>query len=212
MSPLRKSADAPSAEAAPPGGLDAFREALTSAEPGTRRQAAVDLGTVSQEDQGQAISALLAALAVETVPGVQDALLGQLARHDRPEVAAGLVPYLASEDATMRNGVVGALARIPQAMLLYLPSLLQDQDPDVRILTVMVLAQMEVPEAESWLTEIALHDTNHNAVAAAIGELVPIAGARCTDTLVAAGEKFPQDPFIQFTVKRSLATIAGGGS
>jgi len=210
MSPLRKTAEAPPPPA-PPAGLEALRAALVSADPETRRGAALDLGVLSEPEQGQAISALLTALAVETVPGVRDAVLAQLARHDRPEVAAGLVPYLASEDATVRNAVVGALARIPQAMLLYLPGLIQDQDPDVRILTVMVLAAMDVPEAESWLTRIALHDTNNNAVAAAIGELVPIAGARCVETLATARDRFPQDQFIQFTVRRSLATIAGEG-
>jgi len=215
MSPLRKARpddgpeDRPDASPGPgePDGrpLDAVLAELTGDDPELRRRAVLLLA-----DRPGALPALIARVGVEPDRTVLEALCTQLARHDRPEVVDGLVRHLASDDAGLRTVVVDVLARTPTATARRIPQLMADPDPDVRILTVMMLGQLRLAEVEGWLAELVRTDPHPNVVSAAIGELALLAGERSEADLDAARARFPADPFIAFAVTRALAAADRG--
>lgn len=171
-------------------------------DPEARRRAALDLG-----EHPDGAAALVARVGVETDPAVRDAVLTQLARLDLPEVATGLLPYLASDDAPLRNAVVSALAAMPASVPALVPSLLGNPDPDVRILSIMVVAGLRVPQVEGWLCQIIENDWHANVVAAAVNELVPLAGPEAIEVLDGVPSRFPDDPFLAFTVSAAVKRL-----
>jgi hypothetical protein len=149
----------------------------------------------------------VARLGVEADQRVRDALCTQLARYDLPEVVDGVIEHLACDDAGLRNAVAELLAKTPKATARRVPALLADPDPDVRILTVMVLSSLRLAEVEEWLTGLVRNDPDPNVVSAAIGELVALIGAESEQLLYAARDRFPTDPFITFSVTRALTAL-----
>jgi HEAT repeat protein len=180
--------------------MDGLLAQLADGDPERRRRAVLDLA-----ERPEALPALVRQLGVEPDRVVRDAICTQLARHDLPAVVDGLIEYLASDDAGLRNAVAGVLSMTPAATSRRVPELLVDPDPDVRILTVMVLGALRLPEVEGWLADLVATDQHANVVSAAIGELAPIAGGRCEAALLAARQRFPDDPYIGFMVTRALA-------
>ena len=191
----------------PPGerDLDALLAQLVADDPERRRHAVIDLA-----DADGALPALLGRVGVETDRSVREAICTQLARHDVPLVVDSLVAHLASDDAGLRNAVAEVLAKTPRSTAARVPQLLADPDPDVRILTVMVLGTLRLAEVEGWLADLARSDEHPNVVAAAIGELTAIAGDRCEPVLNAVRRRFPDDPFIAFAVNRALSDLDAG--
>ena len=171
-------------------------------DPEARRRAALDLG-----EQPDGAAALVARVGVETDPAVRDAVLTQLARLDLPEVATGLLPHLSSDDAALRNAVVSALAAMPRSVPALVPSLVANPDPDVRILSIMVIAGLRVPQVEGWLCEVIEGDLHANVVAAAVSELVPLAGPEAVEVLEGVPARFPDDAFLAFTVNAAVKRL-----
>nr|BFE59870.1 hypothetical protein GCM10020063_043960 [Dactylosporangium thailandense] len=198
----RQAADAP-----PPAEEGTARQRLEDADPERRRRAALDL-----EGDAVAAPALLARVPAEPDPAVRDAVLTTLAALDHADVAAGLAPHLRSDDAALRTAVAGALAAMPASVPALLPTLLADPDHDVRIMTAMILADLPHPGAAEWLAEIVAADPHPNVAAAAIDALLPMAGPEHADVLRAARDRFPDDPFLRFTVDAALPDLQEAGT
>ncbi|MER7006099.1 HEAT repeat domain-containing protein [Dactylosporangium sp. NPDC000555] len=175
---------------------------LTDPDAEIRRRAALGLDGVAE-----AVPALLARVPVETDPAAREAVLTTLAALDRADVAAGLVPHLASDDAALRTAVSGALAAMPASVPALLPALLANPDHDVRIMTAMVLADLPHPGAADWLAGIVATDTHPNVVAAAVDALLPMAGPGHVEVLAAVPARFPGDPFLRFTIDAALPAL-----
>ena len=175
---------------------------LDSPDPERRRKAALCLDGVAE-----AVPALFDRLAVETEPAVRDALLTPLAGQDTDAVAIGLAGHLASEDPGLRTAVAEAMAAMPESVPVLMPDLLTDPDHDVRILTVMVLANLQHSEVDSWLVAMIRDDPHPNVVTAAIGALLPSAGAEHATLLQDALRRFPDDPFLCFIVKTAMPRL-----
>jgi HEAT repeat protein len=176
--------------------------ALAADDPEVRRRAVLELA-----DEPEALSHLIERVGVEPDLMVREALCTYLARHDLPEVVDGLVEHLASDDAALRTAIAAVLQQTRTSTAARMPQLLADPDPDVRILTVMVLAGLRTPQVEDWLTSLVEQDPDPRVAAAAIGELVSLTGLRCVDALNAARARFPDDPFISFVVSSALAAL-----
>lgn len=101
---------------------------------------------------------------------------------------------------------------MPQAVLLLLPALVVDPDPDVRILTAMLLADLEPPVAMDWLVEMIILDDHPNVVATAIDSLQPYFGREHIGLLETTRDRFPLDPFLRFVIDTALARLNAGGS
>ncbi|WP_436527126.1 HEAT repeat domain-containing protein [Actinoplanes sp. HUAS TT8] len=194
------------AEPETPRALDpgALIRQLDDSDPERRREAALDLADVPD-----AVPELLARAGLESEPRVRDAVLTTLAGHDTEVVAAGLAVHLASDDAGLRTAVAESLATMPRSVPALLPSLVAAPDHDVRVMTAMVLADLADPAAHDWLIRMITEDDHPNVVTAAIDAFLPSATSDHVPVLQAAADRFPDDPFLQFTVRVSLPRLAG---
>ncbi|MEU4420352.1 HEAT repeat domain-containing protein [Actinoplanes sp. NPDC024001] len=206
MGLVRKQAPQQPEEVLPPEkpSVESLLRQLDDADPDCRREAALGLVGVAE-----AVPALLARVAVETETNVRDAVLTTLAAHDTETVAGGLAVHLASDDAALRTSVAEALATMRGSVLSLMPSLLAAPDHDVRVMTAMVLADLAHPDAPVWLTRMIAEDPHPNVVTAAIDALLPAATAEHAAVLEAAVQRFPDDPFLRFTVQAALPRLTG---
>jgi HEAT repeat protein len=99
-----------------------------------------------------------------------------------------------------------------EAVPLLLPALVVDPDPDVRILTAMLLADVEPPVAMDWLVEMIILDDHPNVVATAIDSLQPYFGREHIGLLEATRDRFQFDPFLRFVIDTALARLNAGGN
>jgi HEAT repeat protein len=172
-----------------------------------RREAALGLVGVAE-----AVPALLARVGAEEDPRVLESLLTTLAAHDTDEVAGGLAVHLASDEAGLRTAAAAALATMPGSVPALLPNLLVAPDHDVRVMTAMVLADLPHPEARTWLLRMICEDPHPNVVTGAIDALLPSATTEDVPVLQDAVLRFPDDPFLRFTVQAALPRLTGTAS
>jgi HEAT repeat protein len=174
------------------------RAALSSPDPEQRRAAAVLL--IDADDAKQLIAERVA---VEQDVVVREAMLTALVGSHDVAAARALAQLLRVEDAALRNAVVDTLGQMP-ATAEIIEELLANQDPDVRVLTVMLLSSLRSHAVPQWLLEVVQRDTDANVVGAALGELAEVGDATMISVFERVPARFPGDPFIAF----SAATAA----
>jgi HEAT repeat protein len=205
MGLVRKQAPQEPEEALPEGpSAEILLSRLDDPDPDRRRESA--LGLVGAPE---AVPAMLARVAVEEDPRVLESILTTLAAYDIEDVAGGLAVHLASDEAGLRTAVAAALATMPRSFPAVLPSLLAAPDHDVRVMTAMILADLQHPEAHTWLVRMICQDPHPNVVTGAIDALLPSATADDVQLLLDARERFPDDPFLRFTVNAALPRLTG---
>ena len=178
---------------------------LHAAESSQRRQAARSLAAYPQ-----AAAELCARLEVEPAGSVRSVILTSLIGMQSDAVVRGLLPYLRSEDAALRNAVIEALQRLPEALAPHIRSLLEDDDSDVRIFAVNVLGALAHPQAPRWLEAVLRCDPHVNVCAAAVEGLAELGDAASIPPLRGLPARFPGEPFIAFAVQATLARIGAG--
>ncbi|URI11549.1 HEAT repeat domain-containing protein [Aquincola tertiaricarbonis] len=167
-----------------------------------RRWAARDLA-----GHAQAAPLLGERLLDEPSPRVREAILHTLAGMPGDAAVAALLPLLRSDDAQLRNGAIAALATMPALVGPRIGALLQDEDSDVRIFTVNMLAELKHERTVHWLLQVLQHDAAVNVVAAAIEVLAEVGGPEHADALRAAARRFSGDPFIAFATDMALQRV-----
>jgi HEAT repeat protein len=186
-------------------GLVGLLQALADQAAPTRRWAARDLAA----HPGSAPD-LLARLRVEQDASVRQTLLTSLAQIRTAQAAEGLIPLLGSEDAALRNEVVEALKAMPEAIAGFMPSLLANADPDVRILAVNVLESLRHPQVESWLINVICADPNVNVCATALDLLSEVGTSAAESALLAVERRFPDEPYVTFAAQLALKRLREG--
>ena len=190
--------------AAPADNAASLLALLGDSSPSVRRDAARALGA-----HPAAADALVAQLAAESDPAVRDTLLLALRRIDSPSAARALANLLHSEDVALRNAVLQALPAMERGLLAAVPDLLTDTDRDVRCLTVQMLAASGHPKAVAWALEVLHTDPDVNVCVAATDVLAHSEVPAERDALVALSARFPDEPFVAFTVARALEPRRG---
>ena len=191
----------------------------TTAEPSTsnERKPAEILATGSDEERWiaarsaaetpEGLSLLTHALEVERVPRVREAMFTALARMATPESASVALPYLRSEDAALRTQALDALRAMPEAAAKHLSQLLDDSDPDVRLLACEIARVLPTSDASHVLGELIERETNSNVCSAAIEVLAETGDVASLPILARCAERFPDDPFLTFAVKIASGRI-----
>ncbi|MGO9898209.1 MAG: HEAT repeat domain-containing protein [Solirubrobacteraceae bacterium] len=183
------------------GALSDPRAALSSPDPEQRRAGAVMLMDVEDAKQ------LLAEhVAIEQDVVVREAMLTALVGCHDVAAARILATLLRGEDAALRNAVADTLGRMPAAGAI-IEELLVDQDPDVRVMSVMLLRSLALPAVPQWLLEVVARDTDANVVGGALGELAEVGDATMISVLERAPARFPGDPFIAFSAAVAVARL-----
>ena len=86
-----------------------------------------------------------------------------------------MLPYLRSDDASLRTGALDALRAMPAAArAAHLPGLLADPDADVRLLSCELVRDLPEAEANRLLADLLERETEANVCAAAIEVLAEI--------------------------------------
>lgn len=167
-----------------------------------RRWAARDLGA-----HAQAATLLGERLLDEPSPRVREAILHALCGMPGDAAVAALLPLLRSDDAQLRNGAIEVLATMPAAVAPRIGALLHDDDVDVRIFTVNLLAELKHERTVAWLLQVLKQDAAVNVVAAAIEVFAEVGGPEHVAALRAAAQRFAGDPFIGFATDMALQRI-----
>jgi HEAT repeat protein len=154
------------------------------------------------------VALLSAALSQEGDPRVREAIFTSLARIATAESAAAVVPYLRSDDASLRTGAVDALRAMPRASGLHLPRLLADPDADVRLLSCELARGLPDGDANRLLCELLEAETEKNVCAAAVEVLAEIGRPEALPSLTRCATRFDGDPFIAFSIKVAIDRIA----
>ena len=146
---------------------------LSGSDPDLRRTAAMELaGDI------EAVSELLAQLADEENYPVRQAIVSSLAAIGGSSVVEGVLGYLRSDDASLRNDVIDLLKDQPDAIAPHMPSLLADPDPDVRIFAVNILESLKHPKVVDWLIAVIETDRHINVCATAVDLIGEVGDAR----------------------------------
>lgn len=182
-----------------PGGLI---EQLADPRPQVRRFAVRDLSAFPE-----AVPALLSHLKTESERVVQEVVFTSLQAIGGDAVVEGLVPYLKSEDAALRNGVIEVLQGLPDAVSGLIHTLLHDDDSDTRIFAVDILRELAHPQINVWLEKILIEEQNVNVCAAAVDCLSEVGTPDLIPSLHALGERFADVPFISFAVQAAVERI-----
>lgn len=204
--PLIKSSGA--GAAAPPAGkrdeptVEMLVTGLQSAEPRSRRAAARGLS-----DHPLTAGVLCEALNAETEQSVREAIFTALIRIGSPAAADGLIPLLKSEDVGLRNGAVEALKTMPAVVGERVAEILAGP-ADARILGVEILGALAHPQSPHWLVGVLAEEPEINVCAAAVDALAECGDREAVAPLRRLLERFPDEPFLEFSVNTALARIA----
>lgn len=169
-----------------------------------RRQAALDL-----VEYPAAVEALCARLSTETDAAVTEAIFTSLIRLGGQPVVEGLMPYLRSEDARLRNRAVEAMQALPDEVGPYMELLLGDADADVRIFAINILSNLHHPMAHLWLQQVVDMDDNINVCATAVDVLAEVGTAEQIPGLEQLPARFDHDPYVAFAVETAIQRIRG---
>jgi len=148
-------------------------------------------------------------LEVEVSPSVRAAILTTLVHLQSPEVAVRLASHLRSDDASLRNAAIEALQEMPDAIAVHLQDLLADDDSDVRIFAVNILAALRHVRAPQWLAEVIRSDPHINVCAAAVDGLAEVGGPEVLSDLEALRIRFEGNAFMAFAIDAVICRIRG---
>ncbi len=197
---IRKDAEASSKPQSCPDPM----AALASPESEVRWMAARSLAKVpsSADELGKALKA-------ETDPRVREALFTSLAHIQTQEAVEAVLPYLRSDDAATRTAALDALNAMPAAVDIYIPKLLGDPDPDVRILVCDTVRRLPGPVATRYICELLKTETIANVCAAAVEALSEVGDPQALPVLAKCAERFADEPFLVFSIKIASERIGG---
>lgn len=145
-----------------------------------------------------AVPLLRDALAREANPRVREALFTSLVRLGTPESVETVLPFLHSDDARVRTEACDALAAMASSAWPWLPALLRDPDPTVRIQACGLVRAMPPDDAVRLLSDLLESESNANVSAAAIDALAEIGGADALSALARCQQRFEATPFLAF--------------
>ncbi|MBR0736997.1 HEAT repeat domain-containing protein [Bradyrhizobium liaoningense] len=158
------------------------------------------------------LSLLSDALSREADPRVREAIFTSITRTRTPESAAALLPYLHSDDASLRAGALDALRAMPEATAPHLPGLLTNKDADVRVLACELVRNQPVGEANRLLRPILTTESQANVCGAAVEVLAEVGGTDLLPFLAECAGRFPDDPFLGFAIQVASDRIGSQAS
>ncbi len=159
-------------------------------------------------DLAESVGPLTAALQLEPVARVREAMFTSLARIGNGESAAGVLPLLRSDAAHLRAGALDALRIMIRDTRELLPALLEDSDVDIRILSCELARVLPGNEATSLLCDLLRREQDANVCAAAVDVLAEVGQSEALPVLAACAAKFPDSPFLCFAIQVAADRIS----
>ncbi len=184
--------------------LKALRADLAAQQPSVRRAAVRGLA-----DHPEAVLDLCDRLEVEASPSVRAVLFTTLIQLQSPDVAARLADLLRSDDVALRNAAIEALQEMPDVVVPHFERLLADDDSDIRIFAVNILAALRHARASEWLVDVIRSDPHINVCAAALDGLTEIGGPEALPDLEGLRLRFAGNAFMEFAIDTAMRRIQG---
>lgn len=153
------------------------------------------------------VDALSRALAIEADPRVREAILTSLTRLATPESIAVIMPYVRAEEAAVRTGALDALRASASAAEPGLAALLQDPDPDVRLLICEVVRELPASTATQLMADLLDRESEVNVCAAAVEVLAEIGEPQALAALERCAGRFSDEPFLIFAIQVATQRI-----
>lgn len=186
-----------------------IRRPSPPSEPSSAASASLTEGTSEQRwaavraaaAQPDGVARLAAALTQERDPRVREAIFTGLARMATAETAAAVVPFIRSEEASLRAGALDALRAMPEVSRPHIGRLLTDPDADVRLLSCELVRGLPEGEANRLLSQLLDRETEENVAAAAVEVLAEIGRPEALPALARCAERFAGNSFLAFSIK-----------
>jgi hypothetical protein len=196
---IRRPASAPAASLP---AVPSVCDALTTGVPDARWAAAR-----AAADMPGSAKALGEALANERDARVREAIFTSLCRIATAESVEILLAFLRSDDAPLRTGALDALRSMKRGVEVYLPCLLGDSDPDIRLLACELVRDLPGAEPARLLCELLAGESEPNVCAAAVEVLAEIGGPEALPVLERCQAQFRSTPFLAFSIKAAADRI-----
>lgn len=177
---------------------------LDSEDPLRRRDAVRALPDVLDDEM---IVTLTAKLQTETNGLVMDAIALALIESPSPTSVDCLIPLLRSDNALLRNLVIDTLSKLPSLVEEHMGSLLDDEDPDVRIFAINIMESLRSEQVPDWLRKVITEDEHVNVVATAIDLLAELGSPDMCDDIQKCKLRFIEEPYIEFVADRVLSSL-----
>ena len=156
----------------------------------------------------EAVPALAAALGIEQVSRVREAIMTALIRIGDAASVGVLLPYLRSQDAGLRAATIETLQSLPNAISPYVDQLLEDGDSDVRLLATELVRNMPAENATQALCRLLEREQHPNVCAAAIELLAEVGTRDAVPALQSCAKRFAGVPFLAFATSTAIARIS----
>lgn len=154
-----------------------------------------------------AAKALCDAALREPSARVREVLFTSLTRIASPESVELLLPLLRSDDARIRTGALDSLRATKALVWPYVPTLLEDADPDVRLLVCELARDQPAREAAKVLCDLLENELEPNVCASAVDVLAELGGPDALPVLARCQERFRGISFIEFAIKTTVDRI-----
>lgn len=174
-----------------------YEQLLLSSQVDERRLAVRGIAASGDAD---VLPTLVAALKAEKDDGVQDLILQSLRALGGNAVVESLMPFLASENAHLRNSIIDVLQQMPNEMESHMEALLSDDDADVRIFAINIMASLQHPGVPHWLETVITHDQHLNVCMTALDLLAETGEKSMCASVDRLLSRFPEEPYVVFSV------------
>lgn len=155
-----------------------------------------------------AAQALGEALIGEDEKAVREAILVSLAAFDTEASFDAVLPLLRSDNAKLRSGALDTLKAMPVTGAVRLGALMNDPDPDIRILACELARDITSNEAQRALRAVIETDPLANVCAAAIELLAEIGSQDDLPIIERCLKRFPDESFLAFSVSIARTRLA----
>ena len=182
--------------------LDALLEELRTGDVAVRRRAAGGLA-----DWPEAVEALCAWLPEEPDGVTRERIFSALQLMDGEAVVVGLIPLLRVDDPSLRNGAVDVLGVHAEALAPHVDDLLSDPDPDVRIMTLEIMAVLKDPRVIQWLVGVIRTDDHVNVLAVAVDHIARCGDRSAVTPLRALRRRRGDVQYLKFAIGQALSAV-----
>lgn len=182
---------------------------------------AAELGSASPEvrwaaarnaaDRPEAVPVLAEALARESSERVRAAIATSLVRIATAEAVLVLLPYLRSDEASLRTCALDGLRAMPELTKPHLQELLKDPDGDVRLFACDLARNLSGPEVPGMLCTLLESEPLSTVCAAAVEALAEIGDARAIPALKRCAARFRDVPFLVFAIEIASERLSPRG-
>jgi len=163
-------------------------------------------------DFADSVPALAEALRREKSQVVREALFLALARIASAQSVEAVLPFMRSDDASIRTQATDALLAMKEAAWPYVPALLRDKDADVRILACGLVRDMPREVAVKLCCDLLDSETEPNVCSAAVDVLAEAGDSSALPALERCASRFGAAPFLAFSLKLAIDRLRSQSS